>query len=452
MAQAIEASAFNVKRRGLHNVCARVGSTPVLLGPETMHYSFEKTLDLLGLGSDYVELVPVGSDFRMRTDALADSLERLDAEGKHALAVVAVVGSTEEGSVDPVDQIAALARQRRAEGKSSFWLHGDGAYGAYLRTVTNPSRIGLGAAEATVRVADRECVIALTLPEHAECTALEALPMCDSVTIDPHKLGYIPYPAGAVCYRSNGVKTLARQEAAYIADASAGPEQDRESDAIGLYVLEGSKPGAAAAAVWLSHSLIPLDTSGHGRLIRENIRNACELHALLEQYHVLAGATAPGGSSVRAVCLCPPGSNIVCYAFRPAGPATLADVNALNRALFALFSLHGDRRAKEQAFFVSRMELSAARYRPSTMAPFLARLGVQTAEYERDGVFMLRSVLMNPWYAHSKRRGRYVLSELVEALFASAAELVRDGIDIAQPARTANAVASRSRATQRCSI
>lgn len=483
MAQAIEASAFNVKRRGLHTVCARVGSTPVLLGPETMHYSFEKILDLLGLGSDHVELVPVGSDFRMRVDALADSLARLDAEGKHALAVVAVVGSTEEGSVDPVDQIAALALQRRAQGKPSFWLHGDGAYGAYLRTVTIPSRVGLGAAETTVRVAGQERVIALTLPEHAECTALEALPQCDSVTIDPHKLGYIPYPAGAVCYKSNGVKTLARQEAAYIADASAGPEQDRESDAIGLYVLEGSKPGAAAAAVWLSHSLIPLDTGGHGRLIRENIRNACELHALLEQYPEIAQAPAVGVStsaafgkgavatasagavagamagaspervsSVRAVCLCPPGSNIVCYAFRPLGHASLAEVNALNRALFAQFSLHGARRAKEQAFFVSRMELSAARYRPATMAPFLARLGVHPAEYEREGVFMLRSVLMNPWYAHSKRRGRHVLSELVEALYASAAELVRDGVTVAAPARTSNAVASRSRATQSCSI
>jgi glutamate/tyrosine decarboxylase-like PLP-dependent enzyme len=244
------------------------------------------------------------------------------------------------------------------------------------------------------------------------------LPEADSVTIDPHKLGYIPYPAGAVCFRSNLVKPIARQEAPYLDDASFDLDEDRRSESIGLFVLEGSKPGAAAAAVWLSHSLIPLDTSGHGLLLRETIRNACELHALLEQYPALTGET-----SVKAVCLCPPGSNIVCYAFRPQMPgAALAEINELNRRIHERFSMTSGERVYDQSFFVSRTTLSPRQYATATVGDFLKRLGVSESEYAASGVFLLRSVLMNPWYARSKTRDRYFLSELVEELFKAAAQ------------------------------
>lgn len=433
IASAIESSPHNIKRQGLSAVAARIGSTPVLVAPETHHYCFEKILDVLGLGEAALVTVPIDGDFRMRPEGLKATLERMDSEGRHALALVAVVGSTEEGSIDPVDRIVEISAARRAKGLPSFWIHADGAYGGYLRTVTLPTRSGLGERCATVRVGGVERTIVLTLPEHGECAALEAMAQCDSVTIDPHKLGYIPYPAGAICYRNNLVKTLARQEAAYLEDGSAdnpsGPEEDRTSDAIGIYVLEGSKPGAAAAAVWLSHTLIPLDTTGHGLLMRENIRNAAELAALLEQFHTLVE-----GTRLRALCLCPPGSNIVCYALRPAAPSTLEEINELNRALFDRFNLHPGQRVYDQGFFVSRTELKAHRYSSATVRGFLDRLGASTEEYERHGVFLLRSVLMNPWYGHSKRRGRFVLSELVESLFEAGGEIVAAGVKKPRPA------------------
>ncbi len=412
-------SPWNVVERGLGEVCARLGSSPVLLAPESHHYCFEKALDVLGVGRRALIPVRVDSQFRMRVDDLEAKLDRVADQGRHVLAVIGVVGSTEEGSVDPVDDIVALRTKREREGKSSFWLHVDGAYGGYLRTVTIPERVGLGEAQTTVKVRGREQVIPIHLPEHAECRALEAMPAADSVTIDPHKLGYIPYPAGAVCFRSNLVKPIARQEAPYVDDASFDLEADRKSDSIGLFVLEGSKPGAAAAAVWMSHSLIPLDTTGHGALLRETIRHACELHALLEGYPRLGGA-----SGVEAVCLCPPGSNIVCYAFRRSG-ATLAQINALNREVYQRFSVQSGERVLEQSFFVSRTTLSPKQYSMDTVGDFLGRLGVNEAEYAASGVFLLRSVLMNPWYGLSKGRGRYFLSELVEELYRVAGEVDR---------------------------
>lgn len=417
-------SRFNVSERGVAPVCSALGSTPVLLVPESHHYCFEKAMDVLGMGRSALRSVPVDENFRMRTDELGRAIDHVERTGGHVLAVVAVVGSTEEGSVDPIDRMVAMREAREAAGRSSFWLHADGAYGGYLRTVTIPVRTGLGEPRARVKVGPDVIDVPLTLPEHGECAALEKMGRCDSVTIDPHKLGYIPYPAGAICFRSDVIKPLMRQSAPYLGDAPGDPEQERKTESIGLYALEGSKPGASAAAVWLSHTLIPLDSSGHGRLIRDNIRNACELHALLESYPELARDSGDGAPpTVRAVCLCPPGSNIVCYAFRPERPgAGLAEINRMNRAVFDRFSPHAGKPVLEQSFFVSRTELSNKQYSLATVGGFLDRLGVSPHAYATEGVFLLRSVLMNPWYTYAKDKGRYYISELVAELYRAAAE------------------------------
>lgn len=409
-------SPHNVVERGLHSIIKSLDSTPVLLVPETHHYCFEKALDTLGIGRAAIRPVAVDAEFRMRIDDLDATLDEADRAGEHVLAVVAVVGTTEEGAVDPVDEILNLRATRHAAGFGSFWLHADGAYGGYLRTMTIPTRIGLGEPVATVRIAGRDIDLPLKLPEHSACNALERLGECDSITIDPHKLGYIPYPAGAICFKSNLVKPIARQDAPYIEGKPRDVQYERTSQSIGLYVLEGSKPGAAAAGVWLSHSLIPLDTTGHGVLIRETVRNACELHALLEQY------PRHTRTPMRAECVCPPGSNIVCYAFMPASNvASLAQINQLNHRLFARFTLEEDKRVYDQRFFVSRTTLAPSRYAAETVAPFLARLNVTEQAYQHEGgVFLLRSTLMNPWYTAAKKRGRFFLSELVAELYAAA--------------------------------
>jgi glutamate/tyrosine decarboxylase-like PLP-dependent enzyme len=412
-------SEHNVVERGVARVLAAVGSSPALLLPETHHYCFEKALDVLGLGRAAIVPIAVDERFRMITADLQRALDALPGRGLHALAVVAVVGSTEEGAVDPVDEIVALRRSREEAGKGSFWLHADAAYGGYLRTMTIPTRLGLGEPWSRVMVGGREHRVPLALPEHHECRALEHLGWCDSITIDPHKLGYIPYPAGAVSFRSDVVKPLTRQEAPYIDEAPADARSEQRSESVGLYILEGSKPGAAAAAVWLSHTLIPLDSTGHGALIRGTVRDACELHALLAGYPDLAGRPSP----VRCEPLCAPSSNIVCYAFRPRAGATLADINRLNRSVYERFSVSASERVYDQRFFVSRTTLRAAQYRAGTVRGFLERLGVTRDEYEHEGVFLLRSVLMNPWYALAKERGRWFLAELTQELYRTAEEL-----------------------------
>lgn len=425
---AMSGSPFSVADRGIAAVLGKLGSQPALLVPESHHYCFEKALDLLGLGRTALVSVPVDEDFRQSTPDLEAALDRCEAEGRHILAVVGVVGTTEEGAVDPIEEIVALRAKREAQGRASFWLHADGAYGGYLRTVTIPERIGLGPSTTRVRIGESMHDLAIQLPDHEECEALASLGSCDSVTIDPHKLGYVPYPAGAVLFKNDLVKPVARQYAPYLDDGPGDIERERQSDAVGLFALEGSKPGATAAAVWLSHTLIPLDTSGHGRLIREGIRGACELHALLCEYPALAGNRNGRLPRMRAEPLCVPGSNIVCYAFVPAAEGAtatrgLADINALNSRIYERFSVQSGKRVQEQSYFVSRTSLSIQRYGMQAVGLFLERLGVSERDYAEHGVFLLRSVIMNPWLELAKGRGRYYLSELVAELFRVAEQI-----------------------------
>ncbi|MBS1716998.1 MAG: hypothetical protein JSS72_04635 [Armatimonadetes bacterium] len=409
-------SRHNVVERGFAHAFAKLGSEPFLLAPETQHYSIRKALDILGLGRQALVTVKVDSDFRMEVDDLREKLDKIDQRGDHVIAVVSIIGTTEEGAVDPLDKIVSL----RAERKNSFWLHADGAYGGYFRTITLSDRLGLGDPTTIIKLNGEVKEIPMALPSKGMCDALEAMGACDSVTVDPHKLGYVPYPAGAICFKSNLVKPLARQDAPYFEEGVGGVEEERNAENVGVYILEGSKPGAAAAAVWLSHTLIPLDKTGHGLLIRDGIRNACELNALLEQYPKLAGE-----SSNQAVALCAPGSNIVCFAFRASGKRSLKELNELNQRIYEKFSVadKSGKRVYDQAFFLSRTRLDPKRYSVETLARFLDRLGVNREEYETEGVFLLRSVLMNPWYGEAKRRGRYFLSELVTELYQTADEL-----------------------------
>jgi len=421
--EAIEAyrnSKYNVVEQGLSRVTRLIGSDPVLLIPETHHYSFPKLMDVLGLGRKSLVPVRVDCDLRMDVSDLATKLDDVERAGTHVLAVVTVVGTTEEGAIDPVNEILDLRIRREADKKPSFWLHADAAWGGYLRTMTMPTRLGLGKPETEVMVNGKARTIALQLPEHSACDALERLGECDSVTVDPHKLGYIPYPAGAICFKSDLIKPLARQDAPYLADPPRGTQSERASEAIGVYILEGSKPGAAAAAVWLSHKLIPLESTAHGRLVQESVRNASEMYALLLGWPELAGE-----SSVRAVPLCQPGSNVVCYAFRRAtGTTSLDEINNLNENLYRRFSFEASQKSiYAHQFFVSHTVLSPRTHDARSIGTFLRQLGVCEGEYLNSKVFLFRSVLMNPWYGHAKRKGHYFISDLVQALYKEAAAL-----------------------------
>lgn len=96
---------------------------PVIVCGEHAHYAVTRAAGELGIGMDHVVLVP-SCEYRMDTAALERTLERLEAEGRDVMAVVATAGSTATGSFDELERIGALCGERH------LWLHVDGAHGA----------------------------------------------------------------------------------------------------------------------------------------------------------------------------------------------------------------------------------------------------------------------------------------------------------------------------------
>lgn len=357
----------------------------VVLVPSTAHYSWEKICRALGIGGQQLVHVPVDARFRMDPAALEERLVALAAARQPVIACVAVAGTTEESAFDRVDLIADVRDRVGREHGLGFALHADAAWGGYAASITR----GPGGARRTYEDALADYAPE-TWPEEGIFRALCALERTDSITIDPHKLGFVPYPAGAISFRDKRVRDLVAVEAPYIFHPGA-PEHAY----IGRFILEGSKPGAAAAGVWMSHKVLPLDSTGYGRLIGETARGALALHRRLT-----GGDWAP----FRLVPLPRPELNIVCFAIGHPELATLEATNAFCDRVYYAMSVAGGRASREVDYFITKTVLRAAEYGDAGV-PVVEALGFTRDDYLRaGGVTVIRSTVMDPFLA--ARRGR----------------------------------------------
>jgi glutamate/tyrosine decarboxylase-like PLP-dependent enzyme len=357
----------------------------VVLVSSTGHYSWEKICRSLGIGGAQLVHVPVDERFRMDTDALHATLTQLAARRQPVIACVSVIGTTEESAVDQLDRVIDVRAAAAREHRLSFHLHADAAWGGYAASVLyGPDGEPRSWQEACVRAGDD------VWPQQDVFNALRALKDTDSVTIDPHKLGYAPYPAGAVSFRDPRVRDLVAADAPYVFHPGAP-----ETQYIGRFILEGSKPGAAAAGVWMSHKVLPLDASGYGRLIAESARGALILHR-----RIAHGDWAP----FRLVPLPQPDLNIVCFAIGHPALETLEATNAFCDAVYAAMSVGSGRASRELEYFVTKTVLRAGEYGKAAL-PTVERLGFTEEDYQRaGGVAVIRCTAMNPFLA--ERRGR----------------------------------------------
>ena len=154
----------------------------------------------------------------MDLDALSRALEKGNVG-----TVVATLGTTATGSVDPIDQILDLKRTH------SFRIHADAAYGGYFTLAGN---LGCDARKAFDRLAE-----------------------VDSLVIDPHKHGLQPYGCGCVLFRDPGVGRFYRHDSPYTYFSSAELH-------LGEISLECSRAGAAAVALWATQRMLPLTRDG----------------------------------------------------------------------------------------------------------------------------------------------------------------------------------------------
>lgn len=365
----------------------------VVLVPSTAHYSWEKVCRALGIGTAQLIHVPVDGRFRMDPDALARVLRTLAARRQPVLACVAVIGSTEESAVDRVDLIDDVRRSAGRELGLAFHLHADAAWGGYAISVTRAA----GGAHRSYRAALADHAPDVW-PEEAVYNALSAVGRTDSITIDPHKFGFVPYPAGAVLFRDRRVRELIAIDAPYVfhgREHGGAPEPQDEPTAIGRFIFEGSKPGAAAAGVWMSHQILPLDERGYGRLIGATARGALAL-----QRRIVGGAWEP----FRVVPFPNPDLNIVCFAVGHPRLTSLAAVNAFAERLYTRLSVFSGRPASQVEYFITKTTLRASEYGRSAH-PIVEALGFTVADYLAEGgVSVMRCTVMDPFLA--ERRGK----------------------------------------------
>jgi glutamate/tyrosine decarboxylase-like PLP-dependent enzyme len=175
------------------------------------HMSIPKAMALLGLGRKNLRLIPTDAKWRMRPEVLERVITEDLAAGRRPLAVVATAGTVNTGAVDPLQDVARIARAR------NLWLHVDGAYGAFA---------------------------AMALPER-----FEGLALADSLSMDAHKWLYQPVDCGLLLFRDAG---LARRTFSFSADYARAMSADAvEGFAFFDESLELSRR-ARALKVWLS--------------------------------------------------------------------------------------------------------------------------------------------------------------------------------------------------------
>src|SRR5436190_12253461 len=146
----------------------RKGSDLTVYTSEQCHFSVEKSLDILGLGRESLRKIETDSRFHIRLDALLAAIKEDVDAGRRPICVVGVGGTTSTGVIDPLPELAEIAK------KNDCWFHVDAAYGGAL---------------------------AFSDQHKAKLRGIE---LADSITFDPHKWMFVPFACGATLVRDGG--------------------------------------------------------------------------------------------------------------------------------------------------------------------------------------------------------------------------------------------------------
>ena len=133
---------------------------------EQVHHSTQKTLRIIGLEDVIIRYVPLDGNHKIKSDFLEELIEKDNSEGFQPFLIVATAGTTDTGAVDPLDEIATIAK------KYNLWFHVDAAYGGFF-ILTSKKDLFKGIEKA------------------------------DSIIVDPHKGLFLPYGVGAVLVKDS---------------------------------------------------------------------------------------------------------------------------------------------------------------------------------------------------------------------------------------------------------
>ncbi|MGC2236782.1 MAG: pyridoxal-dependent decarboxylase [Pyrinomonadaceae bacterium] len=294
--------------------------------------------------------------------------------------------------------------------------------------------------------------IKITWPPIDVGSAFLAFPKAESITIDPHKLGYAPYPCGCIAFKNDRVRLFVLQKAPYITASKQdsflhmpprhtdlSKTEDGLSkiviDSFSPFILEGSKPGAAAAALWLAVRTAPLTMRKHGMIIRASLLAARELYEWLVRWNEAMDSQVPG-IDYQFISLTPdpPDTNLVTFVVKKKTSNILSDMNKLTKLVYERFTIQSELGEREysysQPFFLSNTIMDCNTYPTQTLEDFFRRCGFpieSRKEYEETGLVVLRASVMNPYITASRSLSKQdFIRTFIEELSRSARKSVRN--------------------------
>ena len=323
---------------------------PVVLVPGNKHYSWPKAANIFGLSEKAIWPIQLDRYGRVRIDSLRANIDRARREQRPIMMAVSVAGTTELGTVDAVDEACELFDDYRRQHNIDIWHHVDAAYGGYFC--------------ATFRGGQS------LLPERA-VRAFSALARADSVTLDPHKLGFVPYACGAFLVREPRAYSVSRISAPYLVEDT---DIDHPSWST---TLEGSRSATGAGAVWLSSRVLPLNAQGHGAVLNQTLATTRELAHRLEQGFDNIYFT-PGDDT-----------NIICFTLAAQG----SSLRATNRSTARIIEQFN----RSPNFAISRTALGIGNY--GELVNHL--VGQWGGSVDDDHLLVIRMVVMSPYLGDS---------------------------------------------------
>ena len=247
------------------------------------HTWVQKAADLSGLGTDAIRWVETDASFRMDAAALRAAIESDREAGWIPLILIGTAGSVSTGAVDPLSELAVIAREH------DMWFHVDGAYGA-------PAAVVPGVAPG-----------------------FAGLDLADSVAVDPHKWLYAPIEAGCTLVRGPGHlrDTFGYRPAYY------PPENPDDGAPVMFFELGPQNTrGFRALKVWLG--LQQAGREGYAAMIADDIALARALYDFADADPRLEAVTH--GLSVTTFRYVPEGVD-------PGTPGGERYLNELNQAI-----------------------------------------------------------------------------------------------------------------------
>lgn len=225
-----------------------------LIVPSSKHYSWSKAASIFGIGESNLISVELNKYGQLSVTDLKKQIDRCLTNKTPILTIISVLGTTELGSIDPIDKIQSLIDSYKKNYNFNFWHHIDAAYGGFF---------------ASLKDADF-----FSSPKKM---ALQAIKHSTSITIDPHKLGYVPYASGTF---------LCRDTEDYFNHEISAPYVDfQQKKDLGPYTLEGSRPATGAASMFMTAKCIGLNENGYGEILKRtvNVKNEFENKCLEKQ-------------------------------------------------------------------------------------------------------------------------------------------------------------------------